>query len=91
MTQLDFIGGLPPPQGFRDIRNTRSSAAEEKAQLCLELGRLCMRPPPGVVNGGVKLTRDWVASQKQGLALARNPRASIPQLTIAVKAMRGFE
>lgn len=46
MSQLDFIGDLPPPRPFKDIRPTRSSSAEEKAQLLLELGRLCQTPPP---------------------------------------------
>jgi hypothetical protein len=45
MNQLDFIGGLPQAP-FKDIRNTRPSAAEEKAALCLQLGRLCKTPPP---------------------------------------------
>lgn len=44
MNQLDFIGGLPQAP-FKDIRNTRPSAAEEKAVLCLQLGRLCKTPP----------------------------------------------
>lgn len=43
MKQIDFIGDLPPPRPFKDIRNTRSSSAEEKAQLVIELGRLCAK------------------------------------------------
>lgn len=48
MNQIDFVGGLPPagPNALRAVRNTRSSAAEEKAQLLLELGRMCQTPPP---------------------------------------------
>ncbi len=92
MSQLDFIDGLPAmtPVQFKDIRNTRPSTAEEKAALCLQLGRLCLKPPPGVVNGGIELTRRWVAAQKAGLALAKNSRASTVQLSMAVAAMRTF-
>lgn len=31
--QLDWVGGQPPRE-FKDIRNTRPSVAEEKADLC---------------------------------------------------------
>lgn len=90
MSQLDFIGGLPQPAPFKDIRNTRPTAAEEKAALCLELGRLCMRVPPVVQSGSIEKTREWVAAQKVGLALAKNARASVPQLTAAIANMRRF-
>lgn len=90
MNQIDFIGDLPPLRPFKDVRNTRSSAAEEKAQLLLALGRLCQTPPQSVRNGSVNLTRDWIACQKKGLALAANSRASVNDLSIAVKNMRRF-
>lgn len=91
MNQLDFIGDLPPPRPFKDIRSTRSSAAEEKAQLLLELGRLCQTPPQSVRNGSINLTREWMACQKTGRGLCANTRASIPHLTAAIANMRRFD
>jgi hypothetical protein len=92
MNQIDFVGGLPPMTAaqFKDIRNTRPTVAEEKAALCLELGRLCTKPPESVANGGIELTRRWVAAQKTSLALARNSRASVVALSLAIKTMRGY-
>lgn len=91
MNQLDFIGGLPPPPAFKDIRNTRPSVAEEKARQRLELLALCRTPPESVRNGSVNLTRAWVAAQKKGKALAANSRASVVDLGLAIKAMQAFE
>lgn len=90
MRQLDMVGDLPPAPEFKDIRNTRPSAAEEKAGLVWDLGRLCKTPPPGVVSGGIQLTRRWVAEQQKGLALCKNSRATVPQLTAAIAQMRAF-
>lgn len=90
MNQIDFFGDLPPPRPFKDIRSTRSSSAEEKAQLILELGRLCQNPPESVRNGSINKTRDWVACQKVGKALCANSRASAVQLTSAIANMRRF-
>lgn len=45
MTQTDWIGGAARPT-FRDIRNQRESKASRKAELCLQLGRLCGKAPP---------------------------------------------
>lgn len=89
MKQPDFFGNSQEAP-FKDIRNTRPSAAEEKANLCLELGRLCTKPPPGVVNGSVEYTRRWLAAQKDALAVAKNSRSSVARLTAAISNMRGF-
>lgn len=92
MNQLDFVGGLPSvaPAPFKDIRNTRSMVAEEKARLCLELGALCKTPPSRVRNGSVNLTREWLNCQKKSIALAARARASVIELGMAVKNMRRF-
>lgn len=94
MNQIDFVGGLPPSNAASVraaiARNTRPSAAEEKAQLLLELGRMCQTPPQKVCNGSVNLTREWVACQKSGKALCLNTRASVVQLGIAIKNMQRF-
>lgn len=90
MSQLDFIGGGAQPAPFKDIRNTRPTAAEEKTALCLELGRLCMKVPPAIQSGSIEQTRAWAGAQKVALALVKNSRASIPMLTAAISNMRRF-
>ena len=45
MSQIDWVGGAAKP-AFRDIRNQRESKAARKAELCLEIGRLCSKVPP---------------------------------------------
>lgn len=92
MNQIDFVGGLPPTNAntLRAVRNTRASAAEEKAQLLLDLGRMCQTPPQRVRNGSVNLTREWIACQKSSKALCLNTRASVVQLGIAIKNMQRF-
>lgn len=92
MSQLDFIGGIPPEQRpqFRDIRNTRESTAETKAGLVWDLGQLCKKVPPSIASGSVQRTHEWMAAQKVALALAKNSRATVPQLTAAISNMRRF-
>jgi hypothetical protein len=92
MSQLDFIGGAQeqPARPFKDIRNTRSTIAEEKAALCLELGRLCLRVPPSVANGSIEMTRNWVGAQKTSMKLVKSSRASVQELTSAIGNMRRF-
>ncbi len=91
MDQLNFLGGEPVVTNpFKDIRNTRPSTAEEKAHLHMTLGRLCKTPPPKVLNGSVRLTREWLQHQKAGLALAGNARASVPQLTAQIATLRSY-
>lgn len=90
MKQNDLFGGAPPPDPFKDIGNQRPSAAEEKASLCLQLGRLCLKVPHSVSQGSIEQTRAWVAAQKVSLALVKNSRASAPQLTAAIANMRRF-
>ncbi len=88
--QLDLVGDLPEPRKFKDIRNTRPSVAEEKANLVLELGRLCATPPQSVANGSINLTRQWLATQKASKATAASARASVLDLDMAIKAMRAY-
>lgn len=65
--------------------------AEEKAVLCHQLRRLCLKPPASVVNGSVQLVRRWVDAQSKARALVASPRASINELSSAVSAMQAFE
>lgn len=92
MSQLDFIGGLesPQPSPAPIVRNTRPSAAEEKAQLVLTLGRLARNVPPSVRSGSIQKTHQWLEAQKKALALCGNARASVPALTHAIATMRTF-
>jgi hypothetical protein len=90
MSQIDFVGGLPAPKPFKDIRSTRPSAAEAKAELCLRLGRLCATVPPSVRNGSIQTVRDWKQHQEKALKLAKNARASVPELTAAISNMSRF-
>lgn len=88
--QFDFIGDLPPARAFKDITNTRPSAAEEKAALCLELGRLCHKVPPSVAQGSVEKTRAWTTAQTASMKLVNSKRPSVPMLTAAIRNMRAF-
>lgn len=90
MSQLDFVGDLPPPPLFKDIRNTRSRSAEEKAELCLALSRLVKKAPASVLAGSIQTTREWHAAQKTGIAVLNNSRASVAQLTAAIANLRRF-
>ena len=87
----DLFGATPPrPKPARVIRDTRPSAAEEKARLCLELGRLAQRPPARVMAGTVDLTREWLFHQERAMRLCQNARASVPELTAYIATMRGY-
>jgi hypothetical protein len=90
MNQLDFIGDLPPLKPFKDIRNQRPSAAEEKAALCLELGRLCHKVPPSISQGSIEKTRDWVAAQQRALKVVNSKRSSIAAITAELVNMRKY-
>lgn len=90
MSQLDFISDAPQQTLFKDIRNTRPSVAEEKAELCLRLRAMCIKPPPSVVNGSIQRTREWLAAQKDALALVKGTRATVPQLQSAITNMTRF-
>jgi len=89
--QNDWVGDLPPPRPFKDIRSTRPSVAEEKAQLCLELGALCHAVPAAIRDGSIDKTREWITAQKAALKIAKNSRASVQELTAAINNMRRFK
>lgn len=90
MTQLDFVGGIDAPSSPRILGNTRPSVAEEKASLCLELGRLLNKVPASIASGSIQKTREWMEAQKAALKLVKNVRAAVPQLTSAINNMRRF-
>jgi hypothetical protein len=92
MSQLDFVGDLPPvtPRPFRDIRNTRPSAAEEKAALCLTLGGLCNRIPPSINSASIDKVREWRSARDKAAKVAASKRSSISDLTAAISSMQRF-
>lgn len=90
MSQIDWVGGGVAPKPFRDIRNQRSSTAETKANLLLDLGKLINKVPPHIMAAGIKRTREWVAARDAAAKIAANPRASIPDLTRAIANMGQF-
>lgn len=87
---IDLFGHAEPAKQCRDIRNQRPSTAEDKAVLCKQLLELCHRPPESVVNGGVQLTRRWIADSAGAKKVAASPKSSVPQLMYEVAKMRGY-
>lgn len=88
MRQLDFVGEVPPPAPFKDIRGTRSSVAEEKAVLAMTLGRLLSKVPSLVRNGSIQATRQWRDSHAIARKTLGDKRASVGELTDAIAHMR---
>lgn len=86
----DLFGHAQPQAQFKDIRNQRSSTAEEKAELSLRLGRLINKCPASVVNGSVQITRQWLHEREQARKLVKSPRASVNELRSAITRMEAY-
>lgn len=86
----DLFGYQPAARAFKDIRNTRPTVAEQKAELALQLGRLIARCPTSVANGSINLTREWMEARKKAAATAKSARASVQELTAAISNMSRF-
>lgn len=91
-TQTDWVGGgaSADPKPCKDIRNTRPTVAEEKAQLALELGRIISKCPVRVQNGSVNLVREWRATKDAAAKVCANSRSSAQQLRTAINSMSRF-
>lgn len=90
--QHDWIGGPQTDEKpFKDIRNQRSTVAEEKARLCLELGVLINRVPQSVRNGSVNITRQWRADRDKAAKVAASSRSSVQELNSAINSMTRYE
>jgi hypothetical protein len=88
MTQFDFVGAIPAAP-FKDIGNTRDSTAQEKARLCLELGKLIRSIPPRIKTGGsVNDVRVWKDDHAKCTKVASSPRASTQELRSAISRMQ---
>lgn len=88
MNAADLFGYAPPVAPFKDIRPQRNSVAEEKARLCLELGRLCQQVPEWVRGADVRRTRDWLAAVDRAKKVLGNKRSSTHVLGHAVRDMQ---
>ena len=90
MNQFDFVGDLPPPPAFKDIRATRPTVAEEKAALLLKLGPHLTKVPHSVANGSVNLTREWRRVRDAAAKVAGNKRASVHEIQSAINSFGRF-
>jgi hypothetical protein len=90
MSQMDWVGGGVAPRSLKDIRNQRSSTAETKAQLLLDLGALINKVPPQIMSAGIERTREWRAARDAAAKIAASSRSSIPDLTRAITSMARF-
>jgi hypothetical protein len=87
----DLFGHVDPATPFQDIRNTRPSAAQEKANLCAELNRLCRTPPRSLNSASIQTIRGWRQTHKDALRVLQSPRSSIPQLRSAITSLQQYE
>lgn len=91
MRQSDWLGGGIAEPVFRDIRDARPSAAEEKAVLLLTLGGLINSVPACVHNGSVDRVRAWKQARDGAARVAKNARSSAHEIQAAINNMRRFE
>lgn len=82
--------GFVAPSKFKDIRSTRPSVAQRKAELLLELGRLCNRFPNKARDGDIKAVREWKLTREAAMKIAANSRASVEDLTRAIGSMAPY-
>jgi hypothetical protein len=93
MSQHDMFGAADEPatqKPFRDIRNTRPTVAEEKAQLVMRLGLLINRAPPSINKGSINLVCAWKDARAAAAKVAANKRASVHELSAAISNMERF-
>ena len=89
--QIDWVGNEPQPRPFRDIRNTRESAASEKARLCFELGELINKIPPAIKRGGsINDVREWRHARDEAAKVAGKSRSSAQELRTAINRMQPY-
>lgn len=76
---------------FKDIRNQRSSVAEEKAALCLELNGLVKRIPAALNSASINRVRAWRSAREGALRTLNNKASSRGELQSAINTMRAYE
>lgn len=91
-TQTDWVSETPPQQAkpFKDIRNTRPTVAEEKAQLLMQLGALIRTCPACVRDGSVNTVRAWRKTRDEAAKVAANSRSSSQQIRTAINSMARY-
>lgn len=82
---------IPPLTPFKDIRNTRSSVAEEKAVLCRRLNDVLRRVPRSIGSASVQSVRAWQAAHKAAKKVLESKASSVQQLASALSSMERFE
>lgn len=91
-TQTDWVSETTPKQAkpFKDIRSTRPTVAEEKAQLLMQLGTLIHTCPICVRDGSVNTVRAWRATRDAAAKVAGNSRSSAQQIRTAINSMARY-
>ena len=89
MKQLDWVGNKPAVTPFKDIRSTRDAVARRKAELCLEIGKLCNTAPAKIRDGGsVNSVREWKFLREAAMKCAGSKRSSVVELEYHERQMR---
>lgn len=87
MEQLDWVS-TAPARPFKDIRNTRPSVAQQKAEMLLRLGDLINKIPPNVKGGGsINDVRNWRIGREAAAKVAKSTRSSTAEITSAISNM----
>lgn len=81
----------PAPKPFIDIRNQRPSTAEQNATLCMQLKKLCDKPPQSVIFGSVNDVRAWKSVMIDCRKVLNKTTSTVPQLESAINRMKAFK
>ena len=87
----DLFGHIAPRAPFKDIRDQRPSAADEKAALALELNRLLRTPPRSLGAASIQRVREFKHAHKTALRVLQSKTSSRPELLTAINSIRAFE
>ena len=87
----DLFGFAQPVAQFRDIRNTRPSVAEQKAELCLRLSQMCRKVPPSICSADIKTTRNFVHHLGAAKKILAKKSASVQELQTAISQLESFK
>lgn len=81
----------PAPKPFVGIRNQRPSVDEQKATLCMQLGRLCNKPPESVLFGSIDQVLAWKSVMFECREVLNKTTSTVPQLESAINRMKAFK
>lgn len=91
MTDLFGFEGPKQDSKFVDIRNTRDSVAEEKAEMFLKLNELIRRVPKSIASASVNKTRGYLAERERAKKVLCRKSSSRTELLSAINSMLRFE